>query len=230
MTEDELRDKLWKQRNGITKGLSLLEGLTSIAGTTYGMTGINGSPIAEGQIQDMRKIGSNNYDSFGDLSNAYRSINSLQPDIDVDQIRGGSPSERIGSTLSNTLTGATTGATVGGPIGFIIGSGVGLGASIGGWIAGDRKADWKAESLGIQGRLANNSATRNLAAEGEHMAENDFRSRMNVSAKGGKINRQRTVKEFADKVLGNQKNNDVSHSGGLIIKKCDGGTMIRIKR
>jgi len=234
LNDEELlkMDLLRAQRDSaLAEGsLAILGGASSLVGMSKGLADINDTSYIEGGIDDISRIGRRNYSSFGEMVSDYDRLRSSGVDINYDDIRGASTREQIGGILSSTASGATTGLTVGGPWGALIGGVVGLGAGALGAISGNDAARRKEEQLRSSAQTATFLAQNNLNSAAERYSESQFRNRMNISKNGGEIERSLTVKEFADKVLGNQRRNDITHSSGLMIRKCNGGTMIRIKR
>lgn len=215
------------KNNGLTKGLAAIGGLVDIVGNTGAIMKLGNVNGIREDIQDLEELGKG-YSSYDDISRGYSQL-AIQPDISYRTVRGSSEAEQYGNILSSTLTGATSGSVFGVP-GAIIGGLVGLGAGVGGKIIGDTSADNIQKNLQLSNYIANSHGRMNLAAASEKAADMAHRNMIgNMKAEGGKM-RTLTIKDFAEKVLRNQKRNSVSHSGGIVINKCDGGTMIRIKR
>lgn len=217
---------------GYESGLALLNGVTGIVNNFQQLNSIGDTTQQQSQINQMGNIGRYDVNSFEQLNGEYGQLNSLQPNLDYDAIRGGSTMERLGNTLSSTFTGAVTGAQVGGPWGAVAGAAVGLGAGIGGWLMGDAKAEDELTRLRTERYIAQDKALQNLNARMENLADYNFRNTVpRVRAEGGKIERKKTsITEFANSVLGKQKYNDTTRSAGIVRQHCKGGTMIRIKR
>lgn len=222
-----------KSRNDwMANALTLMNGATSIFNTSKGIAQTADTSQQRGMIQDIGNIGSQKFGNYGQAISAYDRINSMQPDISFDTYRGGSTKERVGGVLSNTITGATTGAQVGGLYGGIAGGVIGLGAGIGSWIAGDYNARANMQTDNARLYLAQDRANLNTQAGIEDLQNDEHRNKIyNLGAEGGKIERKnQSLQEFADKVLKNQKSNDVTRSSGIVREKVEGGTKIRIKR
>lgn len=224
--------KAQKGQAAAGSALAILGGATDILNNTFNAAQTADTSQQQGMIEDMSRIGSGDYNSFNQLASDYDSLNSIQPDLSYDAIRGGSTGERVGNVFSSTLSGATTGLTVGGPWGALAGAVVGLGSGIGGWLAGDAKAREEKRRLEIQARQAQNTATRNLAAANEGLMNTQFRAGVgNRSAQGGKIERkQETIQEFAARALKRPRQRDFVSSGRIARRHGEGGTIIRIKR
>lgn len=210
--------------------MSILGGATDMLNNAFNMSQIADTSKQQGMINDMDRIGSGSYGSFSQLGSAYDSLNAIQPDLGFDTIRGGSTGQRIGNVFSSTLSGAATGLTVGGPWGALAGAVVGLGSGVGGWLAGDAKARNEQRVLASQASQAQDAATSNLDAAGERLRDRQFRAGVvNSSSLGGKVERP-TVKDFAKRALRRPRQRDFVQSGRVVRQRCDGGTMIRIKR
>lgn len=213
-----------KANAGISGALSVLNGLTSIAGTTMQNAQIGDTSQYERQIKELGLLGNGNYTSFDQLSSDYGRIDSIRPDLDYDTIRGGSDTQRAGNVLTSTISGASAGLSVGGPWGALAGAVVGLGSGIGGWIAGNTDARDKERSLRFDAKVASDDAVRNLNFAAENLTEYKFRSGVsNRADMGGRIDRymskaKKTARRAPDVPLVN-----------MVRMKKKGGTVIRLK-
>lgn len=227
LTEEEIKNR---EQFG-TKVLAGLEGLTSIAGTTGNLMRLGDIGQYQSAINSIDNIG-RNYSTYDQIAQGYSDIAAPQPNINYDTVRGRDSGEQFGDILSSTVSGATAGTTIGGALGGVVGGVFGLGAGLFGKYTGDAAARNKTEALKLDALVATNHAQQNLQASSEYLTDQTHRQRIaNLNATGGKMERKMlTAKEFADKVLGRQRQRPVTNSSGLVIKKCDGGTMIRIKR
>lgn len=216
----------------ISNGLAITGALTNIFNNTKQMAGIGDTSMQRNMIQDIGNVGTSKYGNWGQVMMDYDRLNSMQPDLSYDTIRGGSTKERVGGVLSNTATGAMTGLQVGGPWGALAGGVIGLGAGIGGWIAGDRRAELERDTLRLNQSLNQDRAMRNIAAGIEDYTDYEHRNNIRtLRAEGGQIQRKESsMKEFADRVLSRGRANDSTRSSGVIREKVNGGTKIRIKR
>ncbi len=216
----------------LSNGLSIAGGLTDIISNTQQLMQTGDTTPQRGMIGDIRNLGNANFSNYDQLVSGYEQLDSMQPDLSWDAIRGGSTRERLGNVLSSTMTGVTTGMTVGGIPGAIAGGVIGLGSGVGGWLAGDNDARLQQQALKTDNMIAKNIATKNLAAASEGLRDYTFRSGVvNRAQSGGQIRRkQETVKEFAERIFGNQRQSDVTHSARIVRQHCNGGTMVRIKR
>lgn len=231
-TADMQAEKYAYLSDGLSKGLAGLGALTTLLENAKQNAKIGDTSHQRRMIGDIRNLGNTDYSNFDQLVSGYEQLNTMQPDLSFDIIRGGSDKERVGNVLSSTVTGATTGAQIGGPWGALAGGVIGLGSGIGGWISGDMNAQLEQQSLRTDNMLAKNIANTNLSAASEGLADYTFRSGVvNRANAGGHIRRkQETVKEFADRIFGNQRQSDITHSAKIVRQHCKGGTMVRIKR
>ena len=232
MSQDDYNDavsslKLDRMQGLTGSALSVLNGGMQTAGNTYAANQLGDMTSIDNGIDRLRSIGQQSYGSYDDIASAYGDL-SYMPDVSYDTIRGGSKRERVGNITSSALAGATTGMTVGGPWGALIGGVVGGGASALGVLSGNASARATQRQKQTQANVAMVDASRNLNAASENYADAAHRRKIGtVLAEGGPI-RSMTVKEFADKVLGNSKNS-VIRSAGITRQHCKGGTMVRIK-
>ena len=110
--------------------------------------------------------------------------------VSYKDVRGGSNSQRIMSTLGAGISGASTGATVGGPWGAAIGGAIGLGSGIWGLLSGNKKANAKTAELNAQIAQANQQALNNFGNSVQNVdANNDMNLLANYAAYGGKMNK-----------------------------------------
>lgn len=209
---------------------SALSGLSSIIGSSMNSASINDVSMQEDEINSISDIGGSGYSSFDQITDAYNSIDMIQPDLSFDTIRGGSTGERIGNVLSSVASGASAGM-VGTPWGALAGAVVGLGAGIGGWLAGDAKAETERNRLNNDLSVARYKAGLNLESRANNLQNKQFRGEMiNSSANGGKITRQKSLSEFADSVLNKHRTKSYNPNNTIIREMCKGGVRIRIKK
>lgn len=185
---------------GIITGLT---GATTLLSNAFKDAQIRDTSMQENQIADLSRAGAYNYNNYDQLANDYAQTNFGGPNISYSDIRGMTKGQQIGSVGTSTLSGAMTGLQIGGPWGALIGGVVGLGTGLGGVFAGNAAAKTKQESLNIQAQLAGDAAQTNFAAAHERIGDNIHRQNaVNAVANGGPIKRQQSIKEYADKVLG----------------------------
>lgn len=211
---------------------SVLGGLTSIVGTAKEMATIADTTEQQNMIENIGNTGRGDYGSYDQIASDYGSLQSMQPDLDYDTIRGGSTKQRIGGTISSTLSGAAAGAKVGGVWGAVAGAVVGLGAGIGGWLTGNAKAKTQQSILQSQKNTAEELAGQRLRAATDSLAEDNYLADYaHRAAAGGRIERRQSVlRDFADGVMNRQRTSDMTHSAGIVRRHGEGGTIIRIKR
>lgn len=210
-------------------GLAAINGLTSIFGTRQSLASTNDTDWYDNQVNQLYDVGRTNYDSFDQLVSDYTKLGRT-PDINYNDVRGMNTGQKIAGVGSSTLSGAMSGWQVGGLYGAIAGAAIGLGAGIDGWISGDQEARNKVSISRNNAANANEVATINLGAADERYKDYKFRNSISgTRAEGGPIRRQQSINEFADSVLKKQRSNDRTHSAGLVRKKAEGGTMIRLK-
>lgn len=183
----------------------------------------------QNMISDMDYIGRGTYNNVGQIASEYERTST--PSFEYDDIRGASGLQRAGQIGSSALAGASAGMTIGGPWGAAIGGAIGLGAGLIGNFTGNRKARTETAFLNNQAELATATANQNLSAGHENLRRYQFRNATShIVADGGKIERkQESLKQFADRVMRQRRNNDITHSSGIVRQRCKGGTMIRIK-
>ena len=225
------KEKTGSPSGGIENPLAILNGITGIVNNTMQLSDIADTDYQQSQINQMGNIGRFNVNSYDQLNNQYGLIDSYQPDLSYDTIRGGSQQERFGNLLTSVGQGAAAGAQVGGIWGGIAGGAIGLGAGVAGWLTGDRKAEDEQKRLRLESYIASDNALQNLQARAENLADYNFRNQVpRVQAEGGRIERKQTsLKEFADSVTNRSKTNP-AHTAGIVREYCNGGVKIRIKR
>ena len=209
---DDIYKDIYKDINGqgsrndwMSGALAVGNGLTSIFNTTRDMSHIADTSRQRSMIQDIGNIGTSKYGNYQQAISDINRIDSMQPNLSLDTIRGHSTKEQIGGVLSNVVTGATTGAQVGGPYGAFFG---GLaGGAAGAWGIVSNNLDAKAERSTDTAMLANalDRSNINIAAGIEDLQNDTHRNKIyNLGAKGGKIQRKRTPIK-AEKVKGGIK-------------------------
>lgn len=217
--------------DGISSALAVMNGLTNIAGTTFGMMQTADTSQQRNAIRDISNIGTSQYGNYGQMLTDYDRL-SYTPSLRYEDIRGRSRGELAGDVFSNTLTGATTGLQVGGPWGALAGGIIGLGAGVGGVLAGNYNARQELRDLEANRYIASDRALQNLNAQLENYS--DYNHRRNVAHRadmGGKIERKApTLQQFADSVVKRQKAHDSTRSSGIMRQYCKGGLKVRIKR
>lgn len=216
-----------------------LSGASGMAGGIMGMAnayqdlaGIADTSGYWNDINEVEDIGTEQYADYGDMLQDYDRLNGLQTRYDYRDIRGKNDGQ-IGMGIGNSvLQGFYAGASTGNPYAMAAGAVIGLGAGIMGAYAGNDKA--KLEKLRLQNgaKMAQETATMNMQAANENLVDYKFRSGVSNRADwGGKIERRnQSIRQFADRVLHNQKSNDITRSAGIQRRHGDGGTIIRIKR
>ena len=217
--------------DGIGNPLAILNGVTGVVNSMIQLSDIADTGYQQNQINQMGSIGRFNVNSYDQLFNQYGLIDSYQPDLSYDTIRGGSRQERFGNVLTSIGQGAAAGAQVGGPWGGVIGGALGLGAGAAGWLIGDQEAKSAQKRLMVDRYIASDNALQNLQARAENLADYNFRNQVpRVRAEGGNIDRKQTsLKDFADSVTKRSKTN-TTDSAGVVREYCNGGVKIRIKR
>ena len=170
---------------------------SSIAGIGGALTSIVGAGVNNAQMGDTSSIENNiqntqNLKFSGSTNDAliqsWQQYNPLD-NVSYKDVRGGSNSQRIMSTLGSAISGASTGATVGGPWGAAIGGAIGLGSGIWGLLSGNKKANAKTAELNAQIAQANQQALNNFGNSVQNVdANNDMNLLANYSAYGGKMN------------------------------------------
>ena len=229
-TYDKLSYGLKGQRGNAIAGGAIagLTGATQLANNAMQAAQINDMSGYRNQLQDYVDYSNYNYNSYDQLSNAM-SQNYLEPVPSLDDIRGMSTGEKIGTVASSTLQGAQAGMQIGGPIGAAIGGAAGLISAGVGVLTGNKKAQNEQTALNAQATLAQHDADLNFAAAHERISDYNTRKGVaNAAAKGGAIDRKQSITSFADRVLGTPRQKD-SHSSGITRTNVEGGVRIRIR-
>ena len=162
--------------------------LTSMVGAGVNNAQIGDTSSIENDIQNTQnlKFSSSTNDA---LMQSWQQYNPLD-NVSYKDVRGGSNSQRIMSTLGSAISGASTGATVGGPWGAAIGGAVGLGSGIWGLHAGNKKANQKTAELNAKIAQANQQAVNNFGNSVQNIDNNtDLNLLANYAAYGGKMNK-----------------------------------------
>lgn len=208
------------------ESISALNGVATLINSANMMSKINDTSKYQQEIDKLGGVGIGSYGSFGDLSSEYGRL--LAPKIDVDEIRGLTDGQALGSTLATTAQGAVAGAAFGG-VGAAVGGVLGLGAGVYGWLAGKDAAESEKRRLKSQAEISTSNAITNLNAATERLrAINDRQSRAGMRADGGQIRRKTNFQEFADTVL-SRKHRNTYNSVGFTSKQQEDGLMVRIK-
>lgn len=218
--------------NGLNAAMSILGGGMDILQTALRSSQIEDVSRYDNALRDMRLIGMQDYGTYGQVMQDYDRLNASQLGVDAKDIRGMTTGQKVGSIASTTASGAMTGLTVGGPWGALAGAVVGAGAGVGGVVAGDQKAKREAMRLNYASEDAQLTGAINLSNAMENLQDYNYRKGVaHRVAEGGPIKRrQMSLKEFAATALKKPlPPKDYSRSG-IVHKKCNGGTMIRIKR
>lgn len=170
----------------------------SIAGIGGALTSIVGAGVNNAQIGDTSSIENNiqntqNLKFSGSTNDAlmqsWQQYNPLD-NVSYKDVRGGSNSQRIMSTLGSAISGAGAGAQVGGGLGAAIGGAVGLGSGIWGLLAGNKKANQKTAELNAKIAQANQQAVNNFGNSVQNIDNNtDLNLLANYAAYGGKMNK-----------------------------------------
>lgn len=228
--EEEI--KLAEKLNGALKnGITSLGGLASIYSASEPLRAINNTGNQLLDIQEIGNFGERNYSNYDQLQSEYESLQSYQPDLSFDTIRGSNKSDRIKGILGSAAAGASAGSFAG-PYGILAGAGIGAATGIVSDVAGNAKANIERDYLSIQNDIANNQKKSGLEYNTDRIA--DLQNRSNIvhrAEKGGQIQRKPvSAKEFADAVLNKQRKSDTTKSSNIVRQHCKGGTMIRIKR
>lgn len=207
--------------------LAVGEGLIGAAAAGKQIGGLADTQQQQNMIDSMYGIGKTEFNSFDQLQNEWNRLDNLQPNLNWEDIRGGSFNERLGTTISSTLGNTIAGAKINPYLGAAMGAGT-LAWNLGNWVAGDQAATNTQKNLNLAAGIGENVATTNLAARGESLADYNSRNAVShVAAKGGKIT---TLKEFSDGITKRAKANDTTRAAGIVREYCKGGVRIRIKR
>jgi hypothetical protein len=228
--EDMLRGQ---QQQAIAGGIVTgLTGATTLLSNAYKDAQIRDTSMQEGIISDLYNAGNYNYNNYDQLANDYAQTN-FNNNFNYQDIRGMTRGQQVGSVATSTLSGAATGLQIGGPWGALIGGGVGLLTGLGGVMTGNAAAHAKQDSLNLQADLAADAARQNFAAAHERIGDNIHRQNaVNAVAKGGRI---QTIKDYADRVLGEKykapKYREHHGYGGSVQRiKGENGLTIRFKK
>ena len=212
---------------GINTGLSSLMGIGSIGNNMRNSTEVNSLDYLGGRAEDISRTGTRGYNSFGQIHNDWNQLGGYSVP-EFDDVRGRSDKDKLMGTLSSGLAGFQMGNAIGGPVLGAVTGLAGAGAQIIADDIGDRNAENEIAHRRRQLSIGRATGSLNLNAANEGMTQYKFnKGVVNAARDGGKI---MTVKEFADKVLGNSRNNDVSRSAGIRKEYCKGGLKISIKR
>ena len=201
---------------------------SNIAGIGGALTSIVGAGVNNAQIGDTSSIENNIQNTqnlkFSGLTNdalmqSWQQYNPLN-NVSYKDVRGGSNSQRIMSTLGAGISGASTGATVGGPWGAAIGGAIGLGSGIWGLLSGNKKANAKTAELNAQIAQANQQALNNFGNSVQNVdANNDMNLLANYRAYGGYLgkddNLASTYKQRLESIRG-PMNDDYDYTGYYI--------------
>ena len=214
---------------GIVSGLT---GATTLLSNAFKEAQIRDTSMQEGIISDLRNAGNYNYNNYEQLANDYAQT-SFNPQFGYQDIRGMTTGQQIGSVATSTMSGAMTGLQIGGPWGALVGGVVGLGTGLGGVLTGNAAAHIKQDSLNLQADLAADAARQNFAAAHERIGDNIHRQNaVNAVKYGGKITRQQSIQEFAQKKLfGEPRQAEQRRCGGSIKRVyCNGGLKVRFTK
>lgn len=218
-----------KLNAGIGMGLSALQGIDSLASQAVNNSRINDQSQYYNMLDGISRVGTGNYNDYGQLMNEQQRLGNVGSQ-EYDDIRGMTGAQKVGSIASSTLTGLTAGSAFG-PVGTAVGAGIGFLSGAISTMTGDANARSEYEFGNAIRKQAIAQGQENVNAAKNYMdMTNSHRNIMRSRAEGGKIEKkQLTVKEFADLVLNRQRSNDSSRSAGIVHRKCNGGTMVRIK-
>lgn len=212
---------------GIIAGLT---GATTLLSNAFKGAQIRDTSMQENQIADLSRAGAYNYNNYDQLANDYAQTNFGGPNISYQDIRGMTTGQQIGSVGTSTLSGAMTGLQIGGPWGALAGGVIGLGTGLAGVFSGNAAARTKQESLNIQAQLAGDAAQANFAAAHERIGDNIHRQNaVNAVANGGPIRRRQSIKEYANKVLGQKAMQRERRPSNVQRIMKNGGCVYRVK-
>ena len=211
---------------GIITGLT---GATTLLSNAFKDAQIRDTSMQENQIADLSRAGNYNYNNYEQLANDYAQTN-FNPQFNYRDIRGMTTGQQVGSVATSALSGAATGMQIGGPWGALAGGVIGLGTGLGGVLTGNAAARTRQESLNIQAQLAADAAQRNFAAAHERIGDNIHRQNaVNAVAEGGQIRRQQSIKEYADRVLGQKAMQRERKPSNVQRIMTNGGCVYRVK-
>ena len=171
---------------------------SSIAGIGGALTSMVGAGVNNAQLADTTALENNIRNTQGltfsgstndALMQSWQQYNPLE-NTSYKDVRGGSNSQRIMSTLGAGISGAATGVKMGGALGTAIGGVVGLGSGIWGLLAGNKKANQKTAELNAKIAQANQQAVNNFGNSVQNVDNNtDLNLLANYAAYGGKMNK-----------------------------------------
>lgn len=211
---------------GIVAGLT---GATTLLSNAFKDAQIRDTTMQENQIADLRNAGNVNYNNYDQLANDYAQTN-FNPQFNYQDIRGMTTGQQVGSVATSTLSGAMTGLQIGGPWGALAGGVIGLGTGLGGVLTGNAAAKTRQETLQIDADFAADASRRNFAAAHERIGDNIHRQNaVNAVAQGGPIRRQQSIKEYADKVLGQKAVQRERKPSNVQRIMTNGGCVYRVK-
>ena len=228
---DDFESALRAQRGqaiagGIVTGLT---GATTLLSNAFKDAQIRDTSMQEGIISDLGRAGNYNYNNYDQLANDYAQTN-FNPQFNYQDIRGMNTGQKIGSVGTSALSGAATGMQIGGPWGALAGLAIGGLTGLGGVIAGDNAAKTRQQSLNLQAQLASDAAQQNFAAAHERIGDNIHRQNaVNAVAEGGPIRRQQSIKEYADRVLGQKAVQRERKPSNIQRIMTNGGCVYRVK-
>lgn len=217
--------------NGIiAKSTGVLDGLTSAVSGFNQNSQIVGAENQNNMLSMMYNSARTNYGSLDQLANSSEFIDNINVDTDFDSIRGGSVGQRIGSSLSTVASTAAAGSVFG-PWGALAGAVVGLGASGIGWANGDIAARTEQQRIKNDLQTLNNYTRQSIESGSENLLNTQHRQNVaNSNANGGKLKRQMSITEFADRVINKTHSKQFNPNSAIVREMCDGGVRIRIKR
>ena len=219
-----------KLQAGIGASAQAISGAAGLYDTFVNAARTHRTPEFDSQVASLSAAGTGKYNNVGQLINDYQQTN-FNPRIDEDQVRGMDSTEKFGTVLSSGAQGASIGSIFG-PVGTGIGFLAGAVGGAGSVLVGDKNAEVETSFRRGQAARAAAFAKDNFGAALEDTldTQNDTDS-VNRKEFGGRISTTHmTMSQFADKVLGNQKTNDVSRSGGFVRIKTDGGVIVRFRK
>ena len=219
-----------KASAAIGGGIAALQGATQIMGNVMNMTQIADTTEQENQIKGVSELGNTDYNSFEQINADYEKLAASPMRFDYQTIRGKSNEELAGGVATSALSGAAAGLAVGGPWGALAGGVVGLGAGLAGVFTGNRAARDRKERLELEADVASRQAQRNLSLANENMMDYNFRSGVSRRADfGGKINRKRSIEDFAARALRKPRFREDAVTP-IVARHGEDGTIVRIKR
>lgn len=210
---------------------SVLGGVSSVYSASEPLRAINNTGNQLLDIQEIGNFGERNYNNYDQLQSEYESLQSYQPDLSFDTIRGSNEGDRLKGILGSAAAGASAGSFAG-PYGILAGGAIGGAVGLVSNEMGNHKARIEKDFLGVQNDIANRQAKIGLNYNTDNLSDLQSRSAMvHRAEKGGQIQRKPiSAKEFADAVLNKQRKSDTTKSSNVVRQHCKGGTMIRIKK